>query len=76
MILSNEAPSIVLALFLTIFPIAGIAFSLVMLRFKEQIALMILRRRRNGAKQKYFPLAFVTKEEDSVLEGRSRETFQ
>jgi len=75
-ILSNEAPSIVLALFLTIFPIAGIAFSLVMLRFKKQIALMILRRRRNGAKQKYFPLAFVTKEEDSVLEGRSRETVQ
>lgn len=75
-ILSNEAPSIVLALFLTMFPIAGIAISLVMLRFKEQIALMILRRRGNGAKQKYFPLAFVANNEDSVPEGRSRETIQ
>lgn len=57
--LSNEAPSIALAFSLTLFPIIGIAVSLVMLHFKEEIGLMILRKHRGGTKQGYLPLAFV-----------------
>lgn len=55
--LTNEAPSTSLALSMTLLPCTGIVIGLVMLHFKEQIGLMLLRKRRLDVNEGYLPLA-------------------
>ena len=63
--LSNKAPSTALAVNLTLFPCIGVVIGLVMLHYKEQIGLIVLRRLRIGVHEGYLPLTLVRNAEDS-----------
>lgn len=71
MTLTNEAPSAVLAINLTLFPCIGVIIGLVMSHFKERIGLMILRKRRVAISEGYLPLAVVGDREDSRQRDRA-----
>lgn len=69
--LTNEAPSAVVAINLTLFPCIGVIIGLVMSHFKERIGLMILRKRRVAISEGYLPLAVVGDREDSRQRDRA-----
>ena len=62
--LTNKAPGTALAVNLTLFPCIGIVIGLVMLHFKEQLGLMIVRKLKLGVNEGYLPLALVRDGED------------
>ena len=69
--LTNDAPSTVLAINLTLFPCIGVIIGLIMSHFKERMGLMILRKRRTGVNEGYLPLALAGDIEDPRQRDRA-----